>query len=74
MRQGRRWHLEHPPTRKPTDWSGRLMSEMAEADPSTQRLRRRLEFVRAHVDCENRHDLEGILQTFGAAIAYEDQA
>lgn len=43
------------------------MSEMAEADPSTQRLRRRLELVRAHVDCENRHDLEGILQTFGAA-------
>jgi hypothetical protein len=74
MRQGRRWHLEHPPTRKPTGWSGRLMSEMAEADPSTQRLRRRLELVRAHVDCENRHNLEGILQTFGAAIAYEDQA
>jgi steroid delta-isomerase-like uncharacterized protein len=47
---------------------------MAEADPSLQRLRRRLELVRAHVDCENRHDLEGILQTFGAAIAYEDQA
>ena len=50
------------------------MSEMAEADPSTQRLRRRLELVRARVDCENRHDLEGILQTFGAAIAYEAQA
>ena len=38
------------------------------------RLKRRLELVRAHVDCENRHDLQGILQTFGSAVAYEDQA
>ena len=74
MRQGRRWHLENPSTRKPTSWSGRSVSERAEAEPTPQRLKRRLELVRAHVDCENRHDLEGILQTFGAAVAYEDQA
>jgi hypothetical protein len=47
---------------------------MAEADPSPHQLKCRLELVRAHVDCENRHDFEGILQTFGTAIAYEDQA
>lgn len=41
---------------------------------STLRLKRRLELVRAHVDCENRHDLQGILQTFGTVVAYEDQA
>ena len=47
---------------------------MSRADPSPHRLGRRLALVRAHVDCENRHDFEGILRTFGAAIAYEDQA
>ena len=30
--------------------------------------------VRTHVDCENRHDLNGIIATFGKAVAYEDQA
>jgi steroid delta-isomerase-like uncharacterized protein len=51
--------------------SGKMQME---ADPSPQRSSRRLELVRTHVDYENRHDLEGILQTFGAAVAYEDQA
>ena len=35
--------------------------QMAETDPSLQRLKRRLELVRAHVDCENRHNFDGIL-------------
>jgi steroid delta-isomerase-like uncharacterized protein len=47
---------------------------MGKVDPSLLRLKRRLELVRAHIDCENRHDLQGILQTFGDAVAYEDQA
>lgn len=34
----------------------------------------RLALVREHVQSENLHDLEGILKTFGDAIAYEDQA
>lgn len=41
---------------------------------SSERLKRRLELVRHHVDCENRHDLDGILATFGQAEAYEDRA
>ena len=47
---------------------------MAEADPSQARQKRRLELVRAHVACENRRDFDGILATFGNAVAYEDQA
>jgi steroid delta-isomerase-like uncharacterized protein len=47
---------------------------MAEAKPSQARLKRRLDLVRAHVDCENSHDFDGILKTFGTAVAYEDQA
>src|SRR4029077_15666047 len=47
---------------------------MAEAEPSQARLKRRLDLVRAHVDCENRHDFDGILKTFGTTVACEDQA
>jgi steroid delta-isomerase-like uncharacterized protein len=47
---------------------------MTEEDPSQTRLKRRLELVRAHVACENRHDFDGIIATFGSAVAYEDQA
>lgn len=38
------------------------------------RLAARLALVREHVRLENLHDLEGILKTFGDAVAYEDQA
>lgn len=34
----------------------------------------RLALVREHVRRENLHDLEGILETFGDAVAYEDRA
>lgn len=47
---------------------------MPETDPLPRRLERRLALVKAHVDCENRHDFEGILRTFGTSVAYEDQA
>ena len=47
---------------------------MAEPDPSQTRLQRRLELVRAHIAFENRHDFDGIISTFGSAVAYEDQA
>jgi len=32
----------------------------------------RLNLVREHVRCENRHDLAGIMQTFGETAAYHD--
>jgi len=32
----------------------------------------RLNLVREHVRCENRHDLDGIMQTFGATAEYHD--
>jgi steroid delta-isomerase-like uncharacterized protein len=41
---------------------------------SQQRRERRLALVKEHIACENRHDVEGILKTFGTALAYEDQA
>jgi hypothetical protein len=64
------WHL----ARVPFATRLRRNPSMAKADPSPHRLERRLALVRKHVNCENRRDFEGILQTFGAAIAYEDQA
>jgi len=33
----------------------------------------RLALVREHVSCENAHDLEGIMRTFGAAARYDDE-
>lgn len=44
------------------------------ASPTDEGARARLELVREHVRRENRHDLEGILETFGEADAYEDRA
>ncbi|MBW3661098.1 MAG: ester cyclase [Gemmatimonadetes bacterium] len=44
------------------------------AQPSDSRLEARLALVREHVRLENAHDLEGILETFGEAAAYEDRA
>lgn len=41
---------------------------------SEPRLTARLELVREHVRLENAHDLEGILKTFGDAVACEDRA
>jgi steroid delta-isomerase-like uncharacterized protein len=43
--------------------------------PSDEALRRaRLELVEEHVAFENRHDLDGVISTFGDAPQYEDTA
>ena len=41
---------------------------------SESRMAARLKLVEEHVRLENQHDLEGILQTFGAAARYDDEA
>jgi len=38
-----------------------------------ERLTRRLQLVEKHVELENRHDLEGILDTFGRDAHYYDE-
>jgi len=40
---------------------------------SEQRQSRRLQLVDEHVRLENRHDLDGIMTTFGAAARYDDE-
>jgi steroid delta-isomerase-like uncharacterized protein len=44
---------------------------MATADSEQQALR--LQLVEEHVRLENRHDLDGIMTTFGAAARYDDE-
>jgi steroid delta-isomerase-like uncharacterized protein len=38
-----------------------------------ERLRARLAIVEEHVRCENRHDLVGLMATFGADARYDDE-
>jgi steroid delta-isomerase-like uncharacterized protein len=38
-----------------------------------ERLRARLAIVEEHVRCENRHDLVGLMATFGADAHYDDE-
>jgi steroid delta-isomerase-like uncharacterized protein len=38
-----------------------------------RRMQARLRIVEEHVGMENRHDLEGIMRTFGAAARYDDE-
>jgi steroid delta-isomerase-like uncharacterized protein len=40
---------------------------------SGERIAARLKIVEEHVRLENRHDLDGIMGTFGGAAQYEDQ-
>jgi steroid delta-isomerase-like uncharacterized protein len=40
---------------------------------SPERLAARLALVEEHVGYENRHDLEGIMSTFGAGARYDDE-
>jgi steroid delta-isomerase-like uncharacterized protein len=40
---------------------------------SERRLSARLEIVDEHIRLENRHDLEGIMRTFGATARYDDE-
>jgi steroid delta-isomerase-like uncharacterized protein len=44
---------------------------MSEVDPA--RLKARLAAVEEHVRCENRHDLTGLMATFGAEARYDDE-
>jgi steroid delta-isomerase-like uncharacterized protein len=44
---------------------------MSESD--VQRLQARLAIVEEHVRCENRHDLTGLMATFGADARYDDE-
>jgi len=37
------------------------------------RLKARLAVVEEHVQCENRHDLPGLMATFGAVARYDDE-
>lgn len=39
-----------------------------------EKHRRRMEQVEEHVVCENRHDLEAVMETFGDDAQYEDTA
>jgi hypothetical protein len=38
-----------------------------------ERLQARLAIIEAHVRCENRHDLAGLMATFGADARYDDE-
>ena len=40
--------------------------------PDAERLRARLAVVDEHVRCENRHDLDAVMATFGADAHYDD--
>src|SRR5215813_12549120 len=40
---------------------------------SDSRIAARLRIVETHVACENSHDLDGIMATFGAAASYDDE-
>ena len=44
---------------------------MPEVDAA--RLKARLAVVEEHVECENRHDLPGLMATFGAEARYDDE-
>ena len=44
---------------------------MPEVDAA--RLKARLGVVEEHVECENRHDLPGLMATFGAEARYDDE-
>jgi steroid delta-isomerase-like uncharacterized protein len=40
---------------------------------SERRLRARLALIDEHIGMENRHDLDGIMRTFGAAARYDEE-
>ena len=43
------------------------------SEPGVQRLQARIAIVEEHVRCENRHDLAGLMATFGANARYDDE-
>jgi steroid delta-isomerase-like uncharacterized protein len=40
---------------------------------TSDRMAARQKLVEQHVGCENRHDLDGIMETFGTAARYDDE-
>jgi len=46
---------------------------MSTAPLPVDKLSRRLALVEEHVRCENAHDLDGVIQTFGSAARYDDE-
>jgi len=46
---------------------------MASARILKDRIAARLALVERHIGCENAHDLEGVLATFGSAARYDDE-
>lgn len=41
--------------------------------PDANRIRARIALVEEHVRCENRHDLDAVLATFGTEARYDDE-
>src|SRR5206468_8100571 len=41
--------------------------------PETERLRARMAVVDEHIRCENRHDLDAVMATFGMETRYDDE-
>ena len=46
---------------------------MATTSLTIDRLQRRMALVEEHVRCENAHDLDGVLRTFGDTARYDDE-
>jgi steroid delta-isomerase-like uncharacterized protein len=46
---------------------------MSTAPLPVDKLSRRMALVEEHVRCENAHDLEGVIQTFGSTARYDDE-
>lgn len=46
---------------------------MSTAFISPDKLTRRMALVEEHVRCENAHDLEGVIRTFGSTARYDDE-
>jgi steroid delta-isomerase-like uncharacterized protein len=47
---------------------------MSTAQLPLDRVSRRMALVEEHVRCENAHDLDGVLRTFGDSARYDDEA
>lgn len=46
---------------------------MSNSTSGSSKIAARLRLVDEHVGCENAHDLDGIMQTFGEAARYDDE-
>ncbi len=46
---------------------------MASSPLPLDRVSRRMSVVEEHVRCENAHDLDGVLATFGDSARYDDE-